>query len=190
MDFLYYTKLGMVGVQRKEYGDLINSVMGDRVYRECWLMKQLDIGIWVIEGRPQWTSDGQLVSRQKWTVHQHLGVIFSLQSRGFWVASTESLTGTANLLTYLSTWLDKDSHSGLDVRPNPQSEFGVTTEKDWAIHLLQGFPMMGPKTASSLYTSLGLPLEFTCTLDQLKTVPGVGPKRAARWWRMLNGKSE
>ena len=131
MDFLYYTKLGMVGVQRKEYGDLVNSVMGDRVYRECWLMKQLDIGIWVIEGRPQWTSDGQLVSRQKWTVHQHLGVIFSLQSRGFWVASTESLTGTANLLTYLSTWLDKDSHSGLDVRPNPQTEFGVTTEKDW-----------------------------------------------------------
>jgi ERCC4-type nuclease len=188
VDFLYYTRMGLVGVQRKEYGDLIASVMGDRVYRECLLMKRLDIGIWVIEGRPQWTSDGQLVSRQQWSQSQDLGVRLSLQSRGFWLISTENLQGTATFLSTLSVWCEKDSHSGLNVRPKPQTEWGHKTDQDWAIHLLQGFPMIGPETARNIFTRLKVPLMWSCTMADLQTVPGVGPKRARKLWEALNDR--
>jgi len=188
VDFLYYTKLGLVGVQRKEYSDLIASVMGDRVYRECLLMKRLDIGIWVIEGRPQWTSDGELLSRQQWSIKHDFGIRLSLQSKGFWVISSDNLTGTANFLSYLSTWGEMALSSGLNVRPKPQTEWGQRTDQDWAVHLLQGFPMIGPETARNIFTTLGLPVMWSCTEEQLRTVPGIGKVRARKLWEALNGR--
>ncbi len=52
--------------------------------------------------------------------------------------------------------------------------------------LLQGFPNIGPTLASSILERFGkIPLSWNCTLDELKTVPGMGERRAEALWKLL-----
>lgn len=187
-DFLIASPLGMVGVQRKEYNDLLASVTGDRVYREMILMKRLDIGIWLIEGRPQWTQDGDLISRRQWSVTQHLGLLCSIQLAGFWTLYTSTIQESMQLLSALPKWLNKAGHSSLATRPKPKSSWGFRTDRDWGIHFWQTFDNIGPKVAGNLYDALGVPLKWECTRKELESVAGVGKVRAAKLWKALGGE--
>lgn len=188
MDFLYVTRVGLVGVQRKEYKDLLASVQGDRLYRELLLMKRLDQAILLVEGRPQWDTNGNLLSRTSWTFAQHLGLLCSIQSAGCWVLWTGTLQETERLLSLLPAWLDKESHSGLNHRPKPQTSWGIRTDQDWACHLLQSFPNIGPETAKNIYKYFGrVPLAWECTEEELMKVDGVGKVRARKLMEALNG---
>lgn len=188
-DFLYVTKMGLVGVQRKEYGDLLASTIGsDRLYRELQQMKALDQGIFLIEGRPQWTIDGDLIGRQQWTVAQHLGLMCSMQLQSYWVLHTANLAESSQLLSNLSKWLDKEAHNSLNNRPKPTSSWGVRTNTDWACHLLQSFPNIGPETAKNIYRHFGrVPLSWECSEEELRKVEGVGKVRAKKLMEALNG---
>lgn len=187
-DFLIPSRMGLVGVQRKEYNDLLASVTGDRIYRELLLMKRLDVGIWLIEGRPQWTNDGVLISRRQWTLSQHLGLICSMQQRGFWVLWTNTSQESIRLLSALPSWLNKVEHTSLTHRPKPQTSWGFKTDRDWGIHWWQSFPNIGPKVAANLYDTVGIPLTWNCTRKDLEKVDGVGKVRAEKLWRALGGE--
>lgn len=178
----------MVGVQRKEIHDLIASRSDGRLAKELAQMKALDQGILLIEGRLKWTSDGVLsTSRSKWTRAEHMGLLFSVQSTGVWVNSSESLSESREYLRSLEKWFSKESHKGINVRPKPTTLWGTRTNRDYAIHFIQGLDGIGPKVAGDIFDKFGMPFNLTIGVADLMTVPGVGKKRAEKIWRLFNG---
>lgn len=187
-DFLIPCPLGMVGVQRKEIHDLIASRGDGRLARELAQMKQLDQAILLVEGKLRWTSDGLLsTSRTKWTRAMHLGLLLSIQSNGVWVTSSESLQDSREYLSHLESWMMKENHKGINIRPKPQTKWGQLNDRDFGIHVLQSFDSIGPGVAGAIFDRFGVPMKWTVTQKDLETVPGVGPKRAAKMYRTLNG---
>jgi ERCC4-type nuclease len=181
-DFLTLSPtLGRVGIQRKEIDDLIAS-LGDRVPREISQLKGLDVGVWLIEGRTEWTSDGHLLSRthSSFTKAQFLGTCWSLQSHGFWVVRTDSQTETIELLSLFDRWLSKDRHNSLMRRSaTPTSVLGKPSLRDHRIHIMQGFQGIGYEKAAAIVDYYdGLP--FSLSDVDLTNVPGVGPGIARR----------
>lgn len=188
-DFLIPCPLGMVGVQRKEIHDLIASRADGRLARELAQMKALDIAILLVEGRLKWTSDGQLsTSHTKWTRAMHHGMLFSIQSTGTWVNSSADLGDSREYLGLLEKWLMKESHKGINTRPKPTTLWGSRNDRDWGIHVIQSFDGIGPGVAGAIFDLYGCPLQWTITKADLEKVPGVGPKRAEKMWRTLNGE--
>ena len=174
-DFLMYSPhIGRVGVQRKEIRDFLASIKGDRVEREVLQMKSLDVGMFVIEGRLEWTNDGSLlVERSQLTRAQYLGILWSLQLSGLWISFTNSQTETIQFLSLFSRWIMKDRHTSLLQRPKAtKNVFGTRESRDWQIHVMQGFPGVGYGKAEAIVDHCGgLPLRWTMDLS---TVPGVG----------------
>lgn len=187
-DFLISCPVGLVGVQRKEVHDLIASRADGRLARELAQMKQLDIGVLLVEGRLKWTSDGQLsTSHSKWTREQHLGLLFSIQSGGVWVNSSDSLMESREYLSRLELWMMKMDHKGINVRPKPQTAWGQLKDKDWGVHFIQGIDGIGPGVAGAIFDKFGVPFGLTVSKEDLESVDGVGPKRAEKIVRMFNG---
>jgi ERCC4-type nuclease len=185
-DFLFYSPLfGRVGVQRKAIPDLVSSLSDGRLQREIIDMKGLDVGIWLIEGRPEWTTDGQLLgSRSTYTEAQHFGVVFSLLSKTFWVVQTGSQPETLRCLSALERWLKKPSHHSLNSRPGPSGMFGLS-KTDWQVHFMQGLPGVGYERARAAVEHFGgLPMKLTGDLSE---VSGIGKKTAARVSEMFDG---
>lgn len=188
VDFLIPCPVGMVGVQRKEIHDLIASRGDGRLARELAQMKQLDIAILLVEGRLRWTSDGVLsTSRSKWTRPQHLGLLFSIQSTGIWINSSESLTETREYLAHLESWMMKSKHAGIMTRPKPSTLWGSRTDRDWAVHTIQSVDGVGPEMAGRIFDKFGLPFECKVTVEELLTVDGIGRKRAEKIVKAFNG---
>ena len=188
-DFLITCPVGLVGVQRKEVHDLIASRSDGRLARELAQMKQLDVGILLVEGRLKWTSDGILsTSQSKWTRSQHFGLLFSIQSTGLWVNSAESIQETREYLSHLETWFGKSDHKGINIRPKPSTPWGSRTNRDFGIHVIQSFDGVGPGVAGAIFDRFGVPMKWTITKEQLQSVPGVGPKRAQKMYETLNGE--
>lgn len=179
-DFLFFSPThGRVGVQRKAIPDLVASLHDGRIQREIIDMKGLDVGIWMLEGRPEWTSDGQLLGcRVTYTEAQHFGVMLSLLSRGFWMLQTSTQAETLRLLSQLESWLKKEKHQSLLNRPGPTgSAFGLT-KADYQIWVMQSFPGLGYERAKAIVKHCGgLPMALTHDLSE---VSGIGKKTAER----------
>lgn len=187
-DFLVPCPSGMVGIQRKEIHDLIASRADGRLARELAQMKQLDIAILLVEGRLRWTSDGVLsTSRSKWTRSQHLGLLFSVQSGGVWINSSESIQESREYLLQLEKWFMKTTHKGLMTRPKPQTIWGDRQDRDWAIHTIQSVDGVGPEMAGRIFDMYGLPFTMTVSVEDLLKVDGIGRKRAEKIVRAFNG---
>lgn len=180
-DFLIFSPVfGLVGIQRKEINDLVAS-LGDRIPREIIDMSGLDVGIWLIEGMPQFTGDGQLMStRTPFTLTQYQGVIFSLCSRGFWMLSSTCVSETMSLLLSLGKWLQKPSHNSLLHRTKERGVFGQPSIAETQIFLLQSLPGIGYELAKRIVAQYqGLPVQLRSGVD-LTDVDGIGPKTARR----------
>ena len=181
-DFLIHSPLfGVVGVQRKEITDLVASLSDDRLAREVIQMKELDVGIWLIDGRMEWSGSGQLLStRTAYTQSQHLGLVFSLNSQGFWVLRSSSVRDSMNLLSSLEKWLQKPSHHSLNHRAPAKGVFGKPDRTEWQIHFLQGLPGVGYERARDMVAHYqGLPVRLRDSVN-LEDVSGIGTKTAKR----------
>lgn len=179
-DFLISSPVfGLVGIQRKELSDLVASLHDSRVKRELIQMKELDWGIWVIEGKPSWTGDGQaLWTRTSYTRDRHLGIIFYLTFSGFAVVGTESIQETLHTLSRLESWLMKEDHAPVGQRGGARGEFGKPDITDWQVHFLEGLPGVGYERAKAIVKHFG-GLPFTMAGD-LADVPGIGKGTAKR----------
>lgn len=187
-DFLFASKVGTVGVQRKEIKDLVASLRDGRFGKELGQMASLDIGIVIVEGRPQWTTDGLLYDARSFRKTEFLGVLFSVQAQGLWLLRTESLSDTAQCLQSLEKWLSKDRHGLIRARPKAQGEWGTASNREWGLHLLQSFPMIGPEVAGRIYDRFeGVPLMWTVSPVDLQGVKGVGKVRAEKMVDALGG---
>jgi ERCC4-type nuclease len=189
-DFLFAGKMGVVGVQRKEVSDLFASVDDDRLAKESAQMQALSIGVLLIEGKMQWTNDGQLVSKyqSRWTKTMLRGLLWSWQSKNLWVSYADSISDTQDWLSTFGRWIAKDRHSSLTGRKGPTSQWGKADSRDWALHFLQGIPGVGPVQAAAIYDHFGgIPMTMDVDRRELEAVKGIGKKRAAVITGMFNG---
>lgn len=185
VDFMFVSRIGRVGIQRKEINDLIGSLRDGRFSKELGQMRSLDLGIVMIEGTPQWSRDGFLLSVRSFTQAQWDGVLFSIQAEGLWLVRTSGISETARSLLNLEKWLSKERH-GIRTRPKVQGEWGTASNREWGVHILQGFPGIGVDTAGNIYDHFGgVPLRWDCGRDDLQEVKGVGKGRAEKMIRSL-----
>lgn len=150
-------------------------------------MKKLAIGMLMVEGKLLWSNDGQLLNSQGWTKAQQRGLIWSIQSKGFWWMNSDSVSETTELLVSLQRYLDKQNHNSLLTRPKATSDWGSPTDRDFGIHILQSFDGIGPEVAGRIYDEYKeVPLRWTVTDLELQQIPGLGPKRAAKMIKALH----
>jgi ERCC4-type nuclease len=182
VDFLWTSPhFGLVGVQRKEVKDFVASVRDGRLTKEVGQMKSLGLSMLVLEGKATWTNDGMATfTQQSWTTSQHYGTLWSLQSQGCWISTTISLQETSELLQRFLKWAAKQRHSSLASRTTPSpDEWGTVGNREWAIHLLQGFKGIGPVQAAAIYDWFdGVPISWDVDAIELVQIPGIGEKRA------------
>lgn len=191
-DFLFAsTEFGLVGVQRKELSDFVASVQDGRLGKELGMMKRLGLALLVLEGRALWTNDGLATwTSTRWRATQHLGTLWSVQLSGCWVSTTTSVQETSTLISAFTRWTAKPRHIALESRPGPAAdEWGKVGNREWAIHLLQGFRGIGPTHARNIYEHFGsVPLVWSVGLLDLVEVPGIGAGTAERLMDALGGE--
>lgn len=189
VDIMWESNLGKVGIQRKKFpDDFLASVNDGRLNREYAMMKGLDLAFLLLEGRAQWTTEGNLIrkagnKRYQWSRSQHRRYLASVQLQGVHVIYTDGLTDTIAYVGELQAWSDKNDHTGLLTRPGPSSgdRWGRHTSRDYQSHVLQSVPGIGPKQAAAILDRFGgLPIRMTTTLEELMTIPGIGKGRAEK----------
>ena len=182
-DVLWPSPLGLVGVQRKELGDLVASLRDGRLAAEmARIAAGLAVAVLLVEGRLRWSSGGWLVTggRPGITRSQLRALLWSVQRRGVGITTTRDLPDTVAVLRHLHAWTGKRRHTTLDERPKIRSP--GADRAAFGVHLLQSFPSVGPVLAADIVDHFGggLPLRWSCDVAELAAVSGVGPVRAAR----------
>lgn len=174
---------GLVGVQRKEFTDLIASQGDGRLAKEIAQMQALAQATLIVEGRPHWTLDGQLVdSHHRWTRKQFNGLMRSVMGEGVMVEYTDSQGDTVARVEEIAHWTSKPGHHSLKRRPKAKAGdgWGKRTNRDTACWILQSVEGISRKTAEVILDAFGgnLPLGLTCTKADLLAIKGIGPKTA------------
>ena len=190
VDVLIPTRIGLVGIQRKQFpSDFLSSVHDGRLQKEFGQMKILAHAFLLLEGRPTWTSDGKLAntSHFKWTVDSMTGFLLSLQIQyNVGLLWTEDTNETILVCKRVEGWFAKTSHNSMRVRPRPSNPWQSRNNEDWQVWMLQGVPGIGPGTAEAICKHFGrLPLQLTVGEVELRAVPGVGKKTANDLLRYL-----
>lgn len=180
---------GAVGIQRKEVNDLVASVMDGRLKKEFAQMKQLGLGVLLVEGRVLWTADGLLMSRTRFSKSQMRGVLWKASSLGYWTIFTDGLTDTIESTCALQKWCAKEKHGSLGNRAGVKAirggAWGTVDNRDYGIHLLQGFDGMGQERAALLYDRYGVPLNWTVTKKEMMGIDKFGKITVDRLFKAL-----
>lgn len=180
-DFLFANdKIGLVGIQRKRFpDDFLASLRGnDRVSRELQQMKQLDYGIWILEGLGNWTNDGYLIygGRYKYYEEELWGFQLSVGRMGYNVFRVRDQQSCIKLISRIQIWAAKDEHDSLFRRPKP-SRWGEAGSREWSLHFLQGLPGIGHGLAEKILDYFGkVPFDAGFTFQEMSEA--IGPKRA------------
>lgn len=183
-DVLFASRLGTVGVQRKAMpGDFLASVTDGRLSKEVSQLQTLDLRVLVLEGRPTWTVDGELVNPwgQTWTRSQHRRFLWSMRLSGVWVEWSDDVRDTCAVIEDLRAWTAKAKHGSLMRRPGVKGAWGKPTSREWQTHLLESFDGVGADLAGRIIDKFGgAPLAWTVGVDDLMRVHGVGKVKARR----------
>ena len=192
-DILLYTSQGMFGIQRKRFPeDFVSSMNDGRLSRETSLLKEhCKFRLLIIEGIPKYYPDGNLVKPRSMPGHytrkRIRGTIYNIRYvKGIDVDYTESLIDTVGYIKELIEFFTDTKHLGLYVRPSAPSTWIVPSSDETLLWILQGFVGIGPQLAENIIKHFGkIPISWTCTLDELKSVPRLGEKRATEIYKLL-----
>lgn len=192
-DLLFAARGSWFGVQRKEFTDLLASMSDGRVGQQVAMMDGLERAMVIIEGinRVVWRDDGSLAdSYARVTRDQVRGLLWSVRARGIWVDFTDDLTDTIDTVRAFERWCKKPAHKSLSTRPAARQTggWGSADNRDWQLHLLQGLPGIGIELAERILDTLGMPLGFTVTREELLSVEGIGPKKVEKIMKCLPEK--
>lgn len=190
-DFLFVTHGMWVGIQRKEINDLIASVMDGRLYKEVLQMQACDQRVLIVEGKPQWSEDGQMLKNfgQGLTLKQWRGLLWSVRLKGIWVEWTEGQADTAQTLLWLKEWFSREKHSSLERRPGPVPVWGSVTNEDYCKHLVMGLPGVGPELAGRIVSRYGgVHWTWKVGVEDLMQIEGVGKVKAEAIYKALGGE--
>lgn len=191
-DILLATRMGLVGIQRKEVKDLVASVYDGRLDKELSQMKSLDGAILIVEGKQLWSSDGLMLGIQsRWSRKQQIGLELSAQLRGCWTLRSGSITETIDLVLMVQDWAMKERDI-ISQRHGPMSPWGSRGSTDWLYHLIQGLEGVGPKLARVIVDRYGCPFKWKddVTVEGLMTLEGIGIGRAEKIYGALGGDGD
>lgn len=181
------------GVQRKEFKDLLASV-DDRLPREVSMMARLDFAVLLVEGDGRWSIDGALLDTyggKDWTRQAVRNLLLSVQERGIRLVHTADLNDTAATIRGLEAYSRKKSHDSLDRRAKNIGGWGVHSNRDFGLWLLQGLPGVSHTLAKNMYDYFGgVPWRWVCDEKELMKVPGIGKVRAKQMYRILKGEQD
>ena len=185
VDFLWSANKQLFGAQRKEFKDFLASLGGDRLARESQQAKRLSFRVLIIEGRPLWTREGELLDRfSNFTKTQYRGALLSLQSLGWEILFTDSTEETLATLIDVEAWTRKVEHNSLFQRPKNKNGWGDRDDEFTQMWVLQSVDGIGPKQAKAILKHFkGLPISWTIQFADLLEVPGVGKVTAEKLWR-------
>lgn len=200
-DVLAYTRSGLLGIQRKQVPhDFIDSFTDGRMARSLSLLPQsCAFSRVVTEGQfrywPDGTVDLGMVSAKKrvpsrFTRKHVRGMVFDIEIvRGVIVDSTDDTDDTVDYIRQIVDFLNSGKHTGLFSRPSAKGAWFVPTARDIDLWVLQSFPGIGPSTADAIikYFDGKIPMRWTCTLEELRQVPGLSKKKAESLWASLSG---
>lgn len=147
------------------------------------MMAALPNCLLVLEGRPKWTSEGQLAHQRLsgFSRAQLSGLLLSIQlTHKIPYLWSENKSETAITIISFFSWCDKTSHQGLATRPGPGAEADLTA---WRLHFLQGIPGVGPTMAERIiehYNRLPFDLIPEAKMGGLEQIEGIGPKKARK----------
>lgn len=198
-DVLLYTKHGLFGIQRKAIPhDFISSVQDGRMARSTTLLSQsCQFRLLLCEGRFRFYPDGKLDMGlrvpTRYTYRHVRGMLFDIRYvKNVEVDWTENVHDTADYILTLAEFFSKEKHLGLYTRPSVKGAWGVPTEHDLGLWLLQSFPGVGPSIADSMIEHFGgkIPIKWDCTFDELRAVPKLNVKRAREIWELLGGEAQ
>lgn len=173
-----------IGIQRKEVGDLLKSVADGRLVKEVAQMQSLDYKILIVEGKVEWTNNGKLIYKdnygQEWTRGQYEGLLWSVQDRGIWLHTTDSLQDTIVTVQRMERWFSKSNHTSLSTRPGlAKGMWGDSiSHREFAEWLLCSIPGVGPVVAGKIFDLYGCPLKLTVGVEDLMKVEGIGRVKA------------
>ncbi len=183
---------GRLAIQRKTFpDDLLASLEDGRLAREIALLSQAQCPVLIVEGQPQWTADGHLMvpRANRWTQVQLRNLLRSVWwVHGIAIEYTASIEDTAKAVLEMESWFRKEVHRSLLTRPKRVSRdsWRTSSQRDFALFFLQGLPGVGSVLAEAILERFGrIPMSWTCSLDDLKTVDGIGDKRARALWELL-----
>jgi len=201
-DILIYTKSGLLGIQRKEVpSDFISSFSDGRMARSLALLTaNCTLTRLVAEGRFKYWSDGTVdlgMGRDKkripsrYTEKHVRGMTFDIEFvRGVVIDYTRNIDDTVTYIRQVSDFLAREKHPGLYSRPSAKGAWFVPSARDIDLWILQSFPGIGPSIADKIIEKFDgkIPLKWTCTLEELLSIPGLGKKNATVMWESLEGK--
>lgn len=201
-DILVYTNQGLIGLQRKEVpNDFISSFTDGRMARATSLLVASCKFTRIIAegGKFKYWPDGRLVTGRidpktkkpepsRFTRSHVRGMIFDIEFiKGIVIDWTDNLDDTVSYIRALPEFINRNKHLGLYTRPSAQGTWYVPTAKDVQLWLLQSFPGVGPAIADKIVERFdGVPLVWTCTLDELMSVPRLSKERAKEMYGALS----
>lgn len=179
VDFVLFTDRGLVGIQRKAYGDLLASLRGDRIARE--LAQIVDSPLvetrFVLEG-----TDRDLAKCARYAPsfrYEVMGFTEMLSARGIGWAHTRDVEETAGYLTRLKVWVEDEAHADRRlVVPKPRGSSSLE-------RLLMQLPGCSLTRARIIAGAHPKALGWGITYDDLIALDGIGPKTARRLMESL-----
>lgn len=170
------------GVQRKKFpADFMASTRDGRLAREVVLMQRLGAAFLVLEG-----SYGE---GQEWPRSGLRNYLRTITMLGIVVEWTDNLQDTADTCRELVEYFRPGKeHGSVLVRPKgiDKNSWGEYTKRAEQEYLLQGFSGIGAGTARKIIDHFGrLPLEWDCTEEDMRRVPGIGKKTVGKIWSVL-----
>jgi ERCC4-type nuclease len=187
-DILIPAKGFFIGVQRKVFpGDFLSSLSDGRLQTSLVKLTKTEVRILVLEGQPAWATSGYLVGHDygqgaSFSQSQLRSLILSAYHElGILTLWTTGLSDTIACVEALAQWGAKDKHNSLFTRPGPVKLTRRFSERDRAVHILQGFDGIGPELAGNIYDYFGrIPLRWDITPEQMMEVDGIGKGRAEK----------
>ncbi len=193
-DVLLFTKQGVIGIQRKKVPhDFISSIEDGRMARSTTLLQSTcPFRLLLCEGRFRYYPDGRLDLGPRVPSHytiKHLrGMLFDIRFvKNVEVDYTDDIRDTAYYIRSLGDFFNAEKHLGLFRRPGAKGTWGAPTSEDIDLWLLQSFQGIGVTLAGNIVEQFGgkVPLQWSCSLAELRSVPGLGKKRAEALWGAL-----
>jgi ERCC4-type nuclease len=184
VDFLFLTSKGLAGVQRKTPSDLVASLDDGRFEVDLSKIAESDMvtAILLIEGK--WWWEDRFGRQNHMTKPKLQGLTLSVQSRGVMIMTTDSLEETADWLTRIPVWLEREEHSSLLRVPKQRS----LTPGQRMLSQIDGCSLVRARSIEEFFGSA--PLRWTCTEKEMLKVPGVGPGTAKNLGRVIPYESD
>lgn len=165
------------GVERKDAGDFVLSIMDRRLFAQVLRLRdEYDHALIIVEGDIYGTRSGMAPD----AVRGALSYLLTLA--GVSVVMVRDARETAALLMVMARHLQEGLGYDIALRANKPKDLS-----DLSQYLLEGLPGIGPSGAKGLLKHFGsAQAVFAATVDQLCAAPGVGKKTAQRVREVLD----